>query len=224
MAMETEIYNPLKAYMEQRGYTVRSEVRDCDVTAVKDGQLVIIELKAQFNLELVLQGVDRQRLCPDVYLAVPRPRNMRGLRWRRILRLCRALGLGLMTVSARGLVEVLCSPEVRSPRPNSRERSLVLREIAQRSGDYNVGGSSSRPLVTAYREQALLVAAAIADGLERPRDVVAATGIAKAPSILQKDYYHWFERVERGIYRLSRQGRQALKDYADVVRSCTKRD
>lgn len=220
MLMETDIYKPLKAYMVQRGYTVRSEVRDCDLTAVKGEQLVIIELKARFNLELVLQGVDRQRICPDVYLAVPRPRNMRGLRWRRILRLCRALGLGLMTVSSRGLVEVLCSPEVHPPRPSSRERSLMLQEIAQRSGDYNIGGSRGRPLVTAYREQALLVAAAIAQGLERPRDIIAATGIAKAPSILQKNHYSWFERVERGVYRLSCQGCQALKDYADVVKSC----
>lgn len=215
---ETDLYPPLKLYMEERGYTVRSEVRDCDLTAVKDGHLVVIELKTRFNLDLVLQGVERLRLCPNVYLAVPRPNNLRVLRWRRILRLCRALGLGLMTVSARGLVEILCSPEVKRPRPSSRERTLMLQEIAQRSGDYNVGGSRGRPLVTAYREQALQVAKAVADGLQRPRDIAAATGIAKAPSILQKDYYQWFERVKRGEYRLSNRGLQALEDYADVIR------
>lgn len=214
---ETEIYTPIKDYMEERGYTVRSEVRDCDLTAVKDEQLVVIELKTRFNLELVLQGVDRLRLCPDVYLAIPRPPNSRVLRWRRILRLCRALGLGLMTVSPRGLVEVVCSPEVQTPRPSSRERKLVLQEIAQRSGDYNVGGSRGRPLVTAYREQALQVAKAVQDGLQRPRDIVAATGIDKAPSILQRDHYQWFERVEKGVYCLSSRGHQALQEYADVL-------
>lgn len=214
---ETELYPPVKAYMEQRGYLVRSEVRDCDLAAVKDGHLVVVELKTRFNLDLILQGVDRQRLCPNVYLAVPRPRNLQALRWRRILRLCRALGLGLMTVSPRGLVEILCSPEVKLPRPCSKERRLVLQEISQRSGDYNVGGSRGRPLVTAYREQALLVAKAIASGLQRPRDIVVATGIAKAPSILQKNYYQWFERVARGMYRLSSRGLQALEDYADII-------
>src|SRR5690606_10603973 len=68
---ETELYPPVKAYMEQRGYLVRSEVRDCDLAAVKDGHLVVVELKTRFNLDLILQGVDRQRLCPNVYLAVP---------------------------------------------------------------------------------------------------------------------------------------------------------
>lgn len=214
---ETELYNPVKTHLERQGFTVRAEVRDCDLTAIRGEDFLIVELKTSFNLDLVLQGLERKGICDDVYLAVPRPRNMRAKRWRRIQRLCRALGLGLMTVSPQGLVDVICAPVAQSPRRNSREHKLVLREIAGRSGDYNTGGSSCRPLVTAYREQALMVAKAIEEGLQRPRDIVAATGIAKAPSILQKDYYQWFERVERGVYSLSKRGHDALGEYADVV-------
>ena len=42
-------------------------------------------------------------------------------------------------------------------------------------------------------------------------------GIEKAASILQKDHYGWFERVERGVYTLRPAGKAALATYADVV-------
>ncbi|HOB34190.1 MAG: hypothetical protein GX090_04175 [Firmicutes bacterium] len=214
---ETELYQPVKNHLEKLGFLVRAEVRNCDLTATRGKELLIVELKTRFNLDLVLQGIDRQRICSNVFLAVPRPDNMGTRRWRGIVRLCRALGLGLMTVSSRGLVDVVCDPVAQTPRRDSGAHKLLLREIAARSGDYNTGGSSGRPLVTAYREQALLVAQAVDAGLQRPRDIVAATGIARAPSILQKNYYRWFERAERGHYRLSDLGRQALKEYADVL-------
>lgn len=221
---ETELYLPVKAYFEERGFKVRAEVRNCDLAAVKEDSLVIVELKTSFNLELVLQGVERQQICAAVFLAVPRPRNMQTSRWRRILRLCRALGLGLLTVSAHGLVEAVCQPLGQAPRQNRREKKLLLREIADRSGDFNTGGSQPRPLVTAYREQALRIANYIGQSQQRPRDIVRATGIAKAPSILQKNYYHWFERVERGVYQLSPLGYQALVDYAQVIQDYIKKD
>lgn len=217
MTRETELYSPVKAFFTERGFSVRSEVRDCDLTAVKGDQLVIVELKTGFNLDLVLQGVERKRLCDAVYLAVPRPKAMRS-RWRKIMRLCRALGLGLLFVSPRGLVEAALHPQTQAPRKSSRAQQLLLREINGRSGDYNTGGSTGRPLVTAYREEALRVAECIGDKLMRPRDVAAATGITKAPLILQNNHYDWFERVERGVYRLSAQGSQALIDYADVLK------
>ena len=128
---ETELYLPVKAYFEERGFKVRAEVRNCDLAAVKEDSLVIVELKTSFNLELVLQGVERQQICAAVFLAVPRPRNMQTSRWRRILRLCRALGLGLLTVSAHGLVEAVCQPLGQAPRQNRREKKLLLRPLGR---------------------------------------------------------------------------------------------
>lgn len=215
---ETDLYSPVKTFLEEQGYTVRSEVRNCDLAAVREDQLLIAELKTSFNLDLVLQGVERKRLCDEVYLAVPRPGNAAAPRWRKILRLCRALGLGLLTVSARGLVEIVCCPSAQPPRRMAREQKYLLREFTARSGDYNTGGSRGKPLVTAYREHALQVAVCIDSGCRRPRDVAAVTGLVSAPSILQKNFYGWFEREERGIYRLSALGYQALQDYAEVVK------
>jgi len=217
MSRETELYLPVKNYLQNQGFQVRGEVLDCDLAALKDGALLLVELKTAVNLELILQGNERKRICDNVYLAVPQPKNLRTPRWSKILRLCRALGLGLLIVSSSGLVQPLCHPVVQPPRKSSRNKGLLLKEIQGRSGDYNIGGSHGRPLVTAYREQALQIAAYIGNGRQRPKDIVIATGITAAPGILQKNHYGWFQRVERGIYCLSAQGQQALLDYADIL-------
>ena len=59
---ETSLDAPVKTFLELLGYAVKGEVGGCDVLAVKDGEppvLVVCELKLRFNLELVLQGVER---------------------------------------------------------------------------------------------------------------------------------------------------------------------
>ena len=71
---ETDLYQPVKDFFEAEGYEVKAEINGCDVVAIKDdAPTVIVELKTTFSLELVLQGIDRQKLSDDVYLAVPKP-------------------------------------------------------------------------------------------------------------------------------------------------------
>ena len=70
---ETELYAPVRAFFEARGYEVKSEVLHCDLVAVRRGEggeeeTVIVELKRAFNLELLLQGIERQRLADNVVL------------------------------------------------------------------------------------------------------------------------------------------------------------
>ena len=70
---ETELYEPVKALLEGQGYVVKGEVGDADIVAVRDGDdPVIVELKTGFSLALYHQGIARQALSDDVYLAVPR--------------------------------------------------------------------------------------------------------------------------------------------------------
>ena len=46
MAKETDLYAPVKAMLEAKGYTVKAEVNGCDVVACKDDDpIVIVELK-----------------------------------------------------------------------------------------------------------------------------------------------------------------------------------
>ncbi len=221
-AREEDLYEPVKAFLEGQGYAVKAEVRGCDLVARRGEEPpVIVELKKSFNLPLLLQGVDRLVMSEQVYLAFAAP--ARPAAWRRdrkpVLKLCRRLGLGLLMVHPdRALVEPLLDPLPYRPRPSRKRRALLLREFAQRVGDPNTGGQTRRPIVTAYRQNALRCAALIdARGPTKAAVIAAEAGVAAAGPILQRDVYGWFQRVERGIYDLSPGGRAALTTYADVV-------
>jgi hypothetical protein len=224
---ETELYVPVKAFLERLGYEVRGEVRHCDLVAVRDGEApVIVELKRSFNLPLLVQAVDRLKHTDRVYVAVEMPANGRaphGLAWSDLSRLCRMLGLGLMTVRfyKRKLpaVDVLCEPGPYGPRRSKKAALLLMNEFRERSGDYNIGGSSRRKLVTAYREKALQCAYFLhLHGPLSTRRLRELTGNGRAAGLLQKNYYRWFRRVKTGVYELTPLGEDALMTYAHVIR------
>ncbi len=216
---ETELYAPVKAFLEAQGYEVKAEVKDCDVVAVRDGaEPVIVELKLQLSLALLLQGVDRQRISDHVYVCVPAGK---GARWanqvKDAVRLCRRLGLGLLSVRS-GAVLAHVDPGPYAPRKFKKRRDLLLREFQNRVGDPNTGGQVKRKIMTAYRQDALRIAAHMFEvGTVKPAAARDTLGIPKAASILQADHYGWFERVERGVYGLRPLGVEALDQYADVV-------
>ncbi len=226
---EEDLYAPVKAFLEAQGYEVKAEVRGCDLVAQRaEEPPVIIELKTGFTLPLVLQGIDRLALSDQVYLAIAVPLNPTpGSIWRRerrgILKLCRRLGLGLLAVhetpgERAPLVEPLVDPGPYRPRPNKRRQGLLLKEFAHRVGDPNTGGTNRRPIVTAYRQDALrCVAHLAADGPTKASEVKAATGVARAGALMRDDVYGWFQRVERGVYELSPKGQDARATYADVI-------
>ncbi len=225
---ETDLYPPIKRFLQAQGYEVKGEVADCDVVACRDGEdPVVVELKTAFSLPLIFQGIRRQAMTDVVYLAVAQPRADAGLRaWRRqsrdIVKLCRRLGLGLITValddSAPGLVEVHLDPAPYRPRKSPQRKGRLLREFQRRVGDPNCGGSSKRRLVTAYRQDALRCASYLGrDGPAKLAEIRAATGVADAARILQRDVYGWFQRVERGVYAVTPLGRRELVVYADVL-------
>jgi hypothetical protein len=220
--LETQLYAPVKTFLQKLGYKVAGEVHSCDVVARKDKDVLIVELKKEFNLDLVLQGIQRQALSKTVYLAIESPRKKgHRRRWRRFLKLCRMLGLGLMTVRFRRKladVEVVLDPAPYISRINARKRSGLLKEFESRATDCNVGGCTRRKIVTAYREQVLRIACALQNnGPSKVKALVEASGSRKTASILQKNYYEWFERVGRGIYSLTPAGIKGLETYAAAV-------
>ena len=118
-------------------------------------------------------------------------------------------GFGILAVSDNDLVDVIVSPIAPMPRKNARRRSRLVDEHRRRKGDPALGGSTRKPIMTAYRQQALVCAAAIEGGVQRPKDMREAA--PKAPQILRDNVYGWFERVDRGIYALTELGTEALK-------------
>jgi len=219
---ETELYEPIKAFLVGQGYEVKAEVQDCDVVACRgDEPPVIVELKTGLTIALLLQGVDRQGITDAVYIAVPRGKGRAFLaRSKEARKLCLRLGLGLISVRLPdGIVEVHCDPAPYQPRKITKRKTALLKEFQKRVGDPNTGGQVGRQIMTAYRQDVLRVLDFIAkNGPSRPRDVVAATLITKGPSMLSVDHYGWFYRVERGVYDLSDAGQKAVKDYGITIK------
>ncbi|MCK6074419.1 DUF2161 domain-containing phosphodiesterase [Paenibacillus silvae] len=234
---ETELYSPVKAFFEQRGFEVKAEVKHCDLVGVRADQdePLIVEMKKTFNLSLLLQGMQRLKLSPLVYLAVERNRSKRGAvnqRWGELTALCSQLGLGLITVTfyktKAPLIDVLCEPavitslgrSVPSARRSGIRRQRLLKEFDERSGDYNTGGSTGRQLMTAYREKAIRVATALrSSGESSPAALARLTGVGTAAAILQKNYYGWFERLSRGKYILTVKGVEAITEHTLMIQN-----
>ena len=221
IATETELYQPIHDFMTALGYEVHGEVQGCDLTASKDGELVIIELKRSINLDLLIQAVKRQRLTDEVYIAVPKPkRSPFSKYWKDRCLLVRRLELGLITVSFRAEppqveVEIFPAPFNRQKSKQASKRKLksLKTELEGRHGNFNLGGSSRKKLMTAYKENAIHIACCLQKyGTLSPKELRTLGTGPKTASILQKNFYHWFDRVAHGSYQLSTEGEAALKN------------
>ena len=122
---ETDLYEPIRAFLEEEGYQVQAEVKHCDIAAEKNGRLVVVELKRAFGLKLDYQGLERQSLTDEVFVAIPRPKKgAREKAWQDMLRLLKRLELGLLTValdSPLKTVDVVLTPADSMIRKNKRK-------------------------------------------------------------------------------------------------------
>ncbi|MGJ5008741.1 DUF2161 domain-containing phosphodiesterase [Bradyrhizobium oligotrophicum] len=217
--METALYLPVKRFLENLGFSVKGEIGGCDVVALKGDDppvVVVCELKQVFNLELLLQAVDRAGACDEVWVAANLSARGKGRESdSRYRNLCRRLGFGMLAVTSAGDIEVLVRPPTSAPRKNPKKRSRLVIEHQRRKGDPVAGGSTRAPIMTAYRQQALACASALSGGPKRVRDLRAE--IPDAPKILQRNVYGWFDRAERGVYVLTKAGLAALRRWPQDI-------
>jgi hypothetical protein len=219
---ETDLYRPVKEFLEAQGYTVKGEIGPCDVVAVRSGEgPVVVELKERLCLSLVLQAVERLTVSETVYVAF-RIGKGHSASWRsrakQVASLLRRLGLGLLTVSARGRVVAVLDPAPYRPRLGHRRRSRLLKEFAERVGDPETGGSASGQRLTAYRQDALRCACELAAaGVLKVSALSDRTGVSRAGPILRDNHYGWFDRVKIGHYALSPEGERGLKYWSHTL-------
>ncbi|MDD9923315.1 MAG: DUF2161 family putative PD-(D/E)XK-type phosphodiesterase [Boseongicola sp.] len=212
---ETELYPPIKSFLEGQGYEVKSEIGPVDVMALRgDDPPIIVELKTGFSLSLVHQAVARLKVTDAVYIAVPRKTG--AAFWsslKNMKMLCRRLGIGLITVRMKDeLVEIHCDPAPYQPRKQAKRRDALLREFAKRNGDPNEGGSTRAGLVTAYRQDAIKCAEVLSEhGASKGAFVACTADVKHATRLMADNHYGWFERVERGVYGLTATGLQAIE-------------
>lgn len=221
---ECDLSDPIRDFLVAQGWTVRCEVNGCDMTALRGEELIVVELKRNFSTDLLIQAIERQRVTESVYIALPvegsfSRRDRYAKRWRGIELLVGRLELGLIIVyfpkGGEPMVEIIRHP-IAEPRPRRKpkQRRALLREIVERSADYNVGGVSKRPIMTAYREQALYIALCLDRfGQSTPAKLRALGACAKTQSILHRNVYGWFERLERGLYTV----RPTIRDHINAT-------
>lgn len=218
---ETDLYPPIKAFLEDQGYVVKSEVGAADVVAVRrEEPPIVVELKLGFSLTLFHQCIARLKVSDDVYLAVARgPGKRFGKALKDNTVMARRLGLGLITVRLKdGLVEVHCDPGPYAPRKSAKRQAQLLREFARRQGDPNDGGQTRAGLVTAYRQDALKIAVYLFEvGASKGADVARETDVPVATRVMRDNHYGWFEKVETGVYGLTPSGAEAVSTAARVL-------
>ncbi len=225
---ETDLYAPLKSFLEDQGYEVKSEIGAVDVVAQRgDDEPLIVEMKTGFTLSVVHQAIARQSISDIVYIAIPRGS---GTTFRKSLNanlsLCRRLGLGLITIRLKdGFVETHADPGPYAPRKSKRKKTDLLREFAKRTGDPNKGGATRQGLMTAYRQDALRCLQVLSDqGPTKAAQVSKIADVEKARRLMADNHYGWFERVETGIYALTLAGQKARIEYQETLVNLTPRD
>lgn len=220
---ESDLSLPVTNYLEQNGYKVQCEVLSTDIVAVKEEEIIAIELKKSFNATLLIQAVERQKFADSVYLAIPKPRNLRKMKNHKgMCYLLKRLGLGLIFVTflkTKTRIDVIIHPADYEPRKSPYKKKAIIREISERSGNYNKGGITRKKVMTAYKEKVLQIACYLyKNGPMKPKELKALGTDAKTYSMLYKDYYGWFEKESKGIYKLHPNGEKALNDYKEVAK------
>jgi len=220
---ETDLYAPLKSFLEKQGYKVKAEVENCDVVAVKTSASdtetqppTIIELKLSLNLEVVLQAVDRLILSPIVYIGVPQSCGaLKQKKRKRIVKLLKMLGIGLVSIDLkRDSVQVIVSPTSYQPRQSKPRQQWLINEFLARSGDPNLGGASTKEgRVTAYKQQAIKIANYLGShGASKASEVAKNLELPRTRAIVYDNHYGWFQKKTRGIYELSDLGKSVLDE------------
>lgn len=224
---EVDLFKPIQKHFSKLGYEVFAEVNDCDVVARKDEELIIVELKLNLTVELLVQATNRQRLSDQVYIAIPKPKyKTRSKKWHDLCHLIKRLELGLIVVNflkSGAKLEVVFPPQPfsrqKSVQSYKRKRDALVRELNGRYMNHNIGGSHKSKIMTAYKESCIHIAYCLERfGPLSPKNLRQMGTGEKTLSILSKNYYGWFVRVERGVYDLSTHGRKELPTFPEITK------
>ncbi len=223
MKKELDFYAPIKKYFEQQGYDVKAEINDCDCVCVKDDIIVICEFKLHFNISLVFQGMDRQKITDFVYLCIPRYKGRAGYRnFLKAKNLVKRLGLGLIIVnldSKNTYCEEVVSPICIDIQKNSKKKNNLVKEYNGRTFDLNQGGQTGVKINTAFKETCLKVLCVMEVlGEVSTTELVKNYGFDKnITGILYRNVLKYYIRTEiRAVYKMSDIGYKALNDESNI--------
>lgn len=221
---EMDLFAPIKNYFEQSGFDVDGEVNDCDMLCIDKNQTIAVELKNELNFKLFIQGAKRQKLFDIVYIAVWMPKNIRTKVFKDKVYLLNRLGLGLILVSKRTKkVEIYQEPTIHEvinyQRKNKKRRDKMVSEMKKRRLRTNTGGVKGKPIVTAYRESALIILDVLSvTGAMKAAKIKEVTKIDNSYNIVYHNHYNWFVKEGNGIYSVSEEGKKAKETHEALIR------
>lgn len=223
--LETDLFPPIKAYLQGQGYSVHSEVRGADLVAKNEDHWIAVELKTKMSLKLLYQGVSLQESMDSVYLAVALEGSQAVIpNYKDLRKTLLRLGLGLLAVRflrGKSRVEVLIHPGEEKKRSRPSKKRGMIREIDGRYAELNLAGeTSSVEKFTAYKQQCLLIAWALKhapqEGLS-PKDLRDQGLPNRCGNLLGQNLYGWYQRISRGRYALSSAGSLILTKNQKII-------
>lgn len=221
---EADLFEPVREFFRKDGFTGDGEVGTIDLYLEKDGMSVGVELKKTLDLRAIEQAALDQKTCDLVYIGIFQPGDIYSRANKDKVYLLKRLGIGLILVSERTMKAELFSEPVVSELSNFQKRNKkktekIKKEFRERKLKGNIGGVSRTKRMTAYREDSLLILYHLdrLGGQAEPKELRDLSGIRKAAGILYNNYYGWFEHADKGVYRISEKGKNALKDYKKEI-------
>jgi hypothetical protein len=210
---ETQLFEPVRRLLEKNGYTVKAEIQACDIVAFKDDEILVVEMKRQFNLKVVYQAMERRTITDKVYIAVPRPKRYSDKNTRMMRKMLDELGIGLIAVGIEGapIAEFVAEPK-KTKQINPKKKKRIISEADGRNMDMNVGGSTRSKIITAYTEASVLALCHMErfDTLNT-RNLKKLGYTDKIRNAFRSNAYGWFEKVDVATYAMSEKGILALE-------------
>jgi hypothetical protein len=188
---------PISIFWRKLGYEVKAEVHHCDLVAIRaPEEPIIIEMKLLFSIPLLAQAAERRKTSTRVYVAIPAPQSRNKLSDYKLI--CRAMQIGLLTVTPHEVVEIL-SPDGTRKQKQNKARKRLETEFHARKTNLNVGGTTRKKQMTSYREQAIECARALIEAGEhglKSHLIRKQTGNRRTASIIRNNVYGWFVQIE----------------------------
>lgn len=129
---ESDLFFPLKSYLENEGYAVYAEVpcygKTADIVAVRDNIVTVVEMKVTMNLKLVEQVFFWRNMANYVYAAVPMEADITPF----VRELLRNAGIGIIGLDIR----VCDDSKPFCSRIEKYEKAKLFRKLAFSREDY----------------------------------------------------------------------------------------
>ncbi len=142
---ESDLYIPIRNWLQARGYEVHVEIFGCDIVAMKDGKLTAVEMKLVNSSTLLRQTIRATWFADFVYAAIASEPRYAGI--------LRSHGIGLLQVSGTKIRERF------KPRPQPwmwhKRRAYRMKKLSGRlpAQEHETAGIPCCPALREQRQQ-----------------------------------------------------------------------